>query len=87
LADDEGLLIESCWSIHMLFMFFSLDCVYLSDELKILKIARGVPPFWFSWSGIPLALHTLELPAGTAERVGLEVGQTLRFEPATPASD
>jgi len=79
----QGVLLKDTWNIHMFFMLFPIDCVYLSSDFKIRKIAHRVPIFTMSWSGLPPASHTLELKAGRAAQVGLAVGHQLRFDPAS----
>lgn len=74
LDKGTGLLLAPCNSIHMLFMRFALDVVYLDKEYCIKKIVRGVPP----WLGLSICLGAwgaLELPSGEAERLKLAVGQ------------
>ncbi|XOQ26203.1 MAG: DUF192 domain-containing protein [Mitsuokella multacida] len=76
LPPATGLLITPCNSIHMCFMRFAIDAVYLDKEGKILKIARNLRP-WLSVSACWQAHSTLELTAGEADWLGLEVGQML----------
>ena len=73
---EGGLLIIPCNSIHMMFMHFPIDVVYLDRSFKVLKIVRGLRP-WFGVSCCLSAHSTLELNSGEAQRLGLEVGQTL----------
>lgn len=60
--------------------YLSLDIIFISSELKILNIAENTTPL--SLEGIPsegLALHVLELKAGSAKRFGLRPGQSVRL--------
>lgn len=65
----DGLMIRNCNSIHNCFVRFPIDAIFLTDELKVVKILRGFKPWRFSWLYLS-AKHVLELPAGT---VGEEV--------------
>lgn len=42
--DPSGLWLVPCKSIHMLGMRWALDVIFLSKELKVLKICAGVKP-------------------------------------------
>lgn len=59
-------------------MRFAIDAVFLDRELRVVKIAAALPPFRTSFGGKG-AHSVLELPAGRAERMGLEVGDVLEF--------
>ena len=74
LGVDEGLLIEPCSSIHTMFMRFAIDVIFLDGERRVVKIAT-VPPFR---AALGRGSRTvLEVPAGTAARSGVEVGDVL----------
>ena len=76
LAEGTGLLIAPCSSVHMCFMRFSIDVVYLDREYRILKAVKGLRP-WIGMSLCMGAWGALELPVGTIERLGMEQGRTL----------
>lgn len=74
LNSGRGLLLAPCNSVHMLFMRFAIDVVYLDTELRIKKIVRNLTP----WLGMSICLGAwgaLELPSGEADRLNLAVGQ------------
>ena len=77
LPSGEGILLRPAASIHMFFMRFAIDAVFLDDDLRVLHIAptrrRG------RTAGKRGAKAVLELPAGECERRGLTVGDRLRF--------
>lgn len=69
-----GLLLAPCNSVHMLFMRFAIDVVYLDENFCIKKIVRNLTP----WLGLSICLGAwaaLELPSGDADRLNLAVGQ------------
>ena len=76
LPPATALLIAPCNSIHMCFMRFAIDAVYLDDDCRILKIAPHLLP-WLGLSCCRGAWGCLELPAGAAARLGLAVGERL----------
>ena len=78
LPEDEGVLIRPCSSIHMFFMRFAIDAVFLDRELEVLRIAPGLKPW--RMAGKRRSKSVLELPAGRCERVGLREGDRLVVE-------
>jgi uncharacterized protein len=82
LDDDAGLLIDPCGSIHMFFMRFPLDVVYVSVADRVVRAQREIRP----WRIGPLytrgAKYVIELPVGTIDRSGTTVGDQLLIEPA-----
>jgi len=77
LPEGQGLLLPRCSSIHMFFMRFPIDAVYLDKEKRVKKIVRALKPWRISWC--PWADSVLEVPAGWADRVGLRAGDKLLF--------
>lgn len=77
LAEGRGLLLAPCNSIHMLFMRFAIDVIYLDKEYCIKKIARNVSP-WIGMSFCLGAWGALEMASGEADRLKLAVGQKLK---------
>jgi len=47
---DTGLWIRPCRSIHMWFMRFPIDAAFLDDELRVLKIVRGLRPWQLAFA-------------------------------------
>ena len=82
LKEGRGLLLEPCSSVHMLFMRFAIDVIYLDEDLRIKKIVRNLWP-WLGLSFCFGAWGALELASGEAERLKLVVGQ--QFEKKNPA--
>ena len=71
LPAGAGLLIRPCSSIHMMFMRFPIDAVFIDDSGRVTKVARGVRP----WVGMAFggrgAKTVIELPLGGAGRVAV----------------
>ncbi len=63
IGEDEGLWLEPCAMIHMCFMRFPIDAVFLDRELRVLRVIRDLRPWRFSpW--VRGARGVLELPSG-----------------------
>jgi hypothetical protein len=72
------MLIEPAPSVHMFFMRFAIDVVFLDREDTIVGIAHTLRPW--RMAGARHARVALELPAGTAEQHGLQKGDRLQTE-------
>jgi len=89
LQPGEGLFLPGTNSIHMLFMRFPIDCLFVGPaqedgSRRVVAIHRGLPP----WRGVVWyvrgAKGVVELPAGTCEEANLSVGDLVRLEENTP---
>lgn len=76
LPKGHGLLLRPCNSVHMFFMRFPIDVVFLTKDLVVERLLPNLKP-WHVSPVVFKAYQTLELPAGTIERVGLNVGDRL----------
>jgi uncharacterized protein len=72
---DEGMLITPAPSVMTFFMRFPIDVVFLDRSRRIVKIVHSLRP-WRT-AGARKAMAALELPAGSAARLGLELGMAL----------
>src|ERR671929_776651 len=66
LPAGEGLLLKPCGSVHMFFMRFPIDAVFLDRELSVVGVVPGLRPW--RMAGRRGAKMTLELAAGEAAR-------------------
>lgn len=78
LEEDGGLLIEFCNSIHMFFMKFPVDVVYLDRNLIVENIVHRLQPWGIS--SHRGAAHVLEIAAGRAEARELKTSDKLKIE-------
>ncbi|MBN2684817.1 MAG: DUF192 domain-containing protein, partial [Pontiellaceae bacterium] len=70
LPPDTGMLLRPCRSIHMWFMRFAIDAAFLDADLRVLKIARNLPPWALGWA--PPKTHcVLETAAGVLRHLNL----------------
>ena len=79
LPPATGLLLVPCNSVHMCFMRFAIDVVYIDKEYNIIKVVKKLNP-WVGISRCSKAWAALEMTAGEAERCGLEVGKRLMLQ-------
>ena len=79
LAEDEGLLIIPCPSIHMFGMKFALDVVFLTREFVVVDLIENIAPgkAYVAKKTHGKAHSALELSVGTIARHNIEIGQTL----------
>ncbi len=76
LAEDTGLLIRPCRSIHMWFMRFPIDAAFLDRDMRVLKITRNLRPWQLAFA--PRQTHcVLETAAGTLS--DLDIGEQLQI--------
>ena len=74
----RGLLIEPCNSIHMFFMRFSIDAVYIDENYIVKKIVKNLLP-WLGMSICAGAHAVIELAAGEADRLNFQIGSKISF--------
>ncbi|SFT69465.1 hypothetical protein SAMN02910356_01674 [Selenomonas sp. GACV-9] len=76
IEDGRGVLIVPCNSIHMCFMRFSIDAVYIDKKYRVIKVVRNLRPWWgVSWC--PEAWAVIEMNAGEAAHYGIEKNMVL----------
>jgi uncharacterized membrane protein (UPF0127 family) len=78
LEPGEGLLIPRTSSIHMFFMRFAIDAVFLDKDLVVRKVVPELGPWRMALARG--AKSVLELPAGEAARRGVSPGEPLALE-------
>lgn len=78
--EGEGLLLAPCNSIHMMFMLYSIDAVFLDASNKIKVLYQKLTP-WVGFSRWHTDVSSvLELKSGTIHKTGIRVDDTLRME-------
>jgi len=77
LPPGRGMWIVPCNGIHMMFMNFAIDAVFLDHGDRVKKVYRKLPRWW----GIVLlewgAHSVLELPPGSTEAIDLQKGDRI----------
>jgi uncharacterized protein len=82
LSPEEGLLLTPAPSIHTAFMRFDIDVLFLDRDLRVMRVVERLPPWKAAASRH--ARSVLELPAGHARHVGVEVGDRLELVGTQP---
>ncbi len=74
LDPGRGMWINPCSGIHMMFMRFPIDAVFLDRNERVKKVYRKLPP-WYGvvWWEIG-ARSVLELPPGSTAAIDLQRG-------------
>ena len=74
LEPGRGLWLNPCNGIHMMFMRFPIDAVFLDSRERVRKVYRRLPQWWgvvwFVWG----AHSVLELPPGSTAEIDLKRG-------------
>ena len=91
LPAGEGLYLPGTNGVHMLFMRFAIDCLFLGmprddGAQQIVAVRHNLTP----WRGLVWwvrgARGAVELPAGAAVEAGMRVGDFVRLEPVQEKS-
>ncbi|MFB4169678.1 DUF192 domain-containing protein [Virgibacillus sp. JSM 102003] len=75
---NKGLLITRCNSVHMFFMRFPIDVVFLDHSNKVVRAIPNLKP-WKVVPPISNAHSALELPTGTIVKNHITEGDTIKL--------
>lgn len=78
LPENQGLLISPCNSVHMCWMRFAIDIVYIDRNYKVLKIVENLRP-WIGTSVCFKAWGVIEMNAGVVKKYGIKIGDILNI--------
>jgi hypothetical protein len=79
LGAGEGLWIERSPSIHMFFMRFAIDAVFVAADGRVTKVVENLKPWRVVWWARG-ARDCLELPVGAVASSGTLEGDHVRLE-------
>ena len=79
----EGILLVRCAAVHTWWMSFGLDLLFLDERGKVLELIRSFPP-WKRTRRVSGARYVLEVPVGTIDRSGTQVGDELAWQDPAP---
>lgn len=79
LPEGAGLVLSPTSSIHMFFMRFPIDAVFVDSAWRVTRVGRRLRP-WTIGPLAPGALYCVELPAGVADRT--QPGHVIELRPA-----
>jgi uncharacterized protein len=77
LEQGTGLWIVPCEAIHMFFMKFAIDVVYIDKKKKVRKTVKALAPWRLS--ACFSAYSVIELPVGAIAASGTETGDQLEI--------
>lgn len=78
LDSHEALIIYHCRSIHMFFMRFAIDVIFVDRMNRVVGLVEGIKPFHLS----PIffkASYVIELKAGTIRETKTRAGDQVRL--------
>lgn len=78
LEPGTGMLIDAAPSVHMFFMRFPIDVVFLDRDRTVVRVRHRLAPWRVA--GARHAVAALELPAGAAAEAGIQEGDVLVLE-------
>lgn len=90
LPDGQGLVLEPCASIHMFFMRYPIDVVFLSAQheqtgtYEVVGLVSDIKP-WRMTRFFRGARTAVELPSGVIQRSATQPGDTLSLSPVDRA--
>lgn len=76
LAEGKGLVIRPCSGVHMMFMRFPIDVVYVTKENRVVRVDAAMRP-WQVGRVVRGSRYVVELPVGTISRSGTRVGDQI----------
>ena len=69
---------EKRWGLHMLFVFYPIDVIFLDKDRKVADIKENFTPFSFHTPKKP-CLHIIELPKGSVRKSRTSLGDRIEF--------
>ena len=69
---------EKIIPLHMLFVFYPIDVIFLNKDRKIVEIKENLKPFTF-YTPKNKAKYVIELPNKTIQKTSTELGDTINF--------
>jgi uncharacterized membrane protein (UPF0127 family) len=77
LDPGRGMWIVPCNGIHMMFMKFAIDAVFLDRKERVKKVYRKLPAWWGVVWLVWGAESVLELPPGSTSNIDLQPGDQI----------
>ncbi len=74
----EGLIINPCKMVHMMFMTFAIDVVFCDSQNVVISFQENLKP-WKLSRHESRASYVIELPAGMCRNAGVEAGDEVLF--------
>ncbi|RJO65048.1 MAG: DUF192 domain-containing protein [Candidatus Omnitrophota bacterium] len=78
LGPNEALMLKPCNAIHTFFMRFSIDCLFMDENNRIVKSIADFAPWHISRPYFK-SRFVIELPAGTIAATNTREGDLISF--------
>lgn len=78
IKNDEALIIKPCNSIHMFFMKFSIDVIFIDKNDRVCEMIKNIKP-WKVSKIIKEAKYVIELKSGKIEEHNIEIGDLISY--------
>lgn len=75
----DGMLFDSCGSIHTFGMRYAIDVLFFTEDMKITAMRHNMAPWKIFFSGTLKKCSCLELPAGTLDRAQCKTGDFIEI--------
>lgn len=79
ISSGEGLVITQCRSIHMFFMKFAIDAIFIDRQDKVIGLVRNIQPFQMSPYFL-FASSVIELPVGVIDQTQTQIGDIISLQ-------
>ena len=79
LLKDEALVITRCQSIHMFFMRFAIDAIFVDQDNNVVGLVRNLKPFQLSQIFVH-ARYVIEVPTGIIVQTETSIGDKIKIE-------
>ncbi|MFT5169994.1 MAG: uncharacterized membrane protein (UPF0127 family) [Candidatus Omnitrophota bacterium] len=79
LSEQEGLIITHCNSIHMVFMRFPIDVVFLDKVNKVVGLVKSIKPYRLSAIFFK-ASYAVELPSGSIISNDIKINDVIEIK-------
>jgi len=84
LEPECGLLLRNCRSVHTMWMRFSIDLIFLSEDLQILETRIGVKPWRVVIPNGKGVAHVIEVVARNQTHLAEGTRTRIEKDPASP---
>ena len=79
LLEDEALIITRCQSIHMFFMRFAIDAIFVDQNNYVVGLVKSIKPFRLSRIFFG-ARYVIETPVGIIVQTETSLGDKIKIE-------
>jgi uncharacterized membrane protein (UPF0127 family) len=73
----DAMILPACGAVHTFFMTQALDLIFVDNSGRVLALRADVPPWRALISGPGGTATTIELPAGSLQKIRVEVSDQL----------